>query len=152
MNKIISIIIISTLIFASCGNNNNKADAYGNFEAVETIISSQTAGTVLKCNINEGDVIQAGDTAYVIDTIAILLQKQQVMSKKTAVSSKFSSIIAQVDVLNQQKKVLLKEQNRIANLLKDSAATQKQSDDINGKLNILNTQIQQVKTEYYPLP
>ncbi len=147
MNKIISILIVGTLILVSCGNKNDKADAYGNFEAVETIISSQTTGIILKCNINEGDILQTGDTAYIIDTIALILQQQQVLSQKNAVSSKFSGIIAQIDVLNQQKEVLIKEQKRILNLLKDSAATQKQSDDINGKLNILNTQIQQVKTQ-----
>ncbi len=147
MNKIISILIVATLILASCGNKNDKADAYGNFEAVETIISSQTTGTILRCNINEGDILQTGDTAYIIDTISLILQQQQVLSQKNAVSSKFSGIIAQVDVLNQQKEVLIKEQKRVLNLLKDSAATQKQSDDINGKLNILNTQIQQVKTQ-----
>ena len=147
MNKIFSILAISIFLISACGNNNDKADAYGNFEAVETIISSQTAGTILKCNINEGDVLQTGETAYIIDTLSLLLQQQQILSQKNAVSSKFSSIIAQVDVLNQQKKVLLKEQNRVNNLLKDSAATQKQLDDINGKMNILNTQIHQVKTQ-----
>ncbi|MCD4794410.1 MAG: HlyD family efflux transporter periplasmic adaptor subunit [Bacteroidales bacterium] len=147
MNKIISILTVGTLILASCGNKNDKADAYGNFEAIETIISSQTTGTILRCNINEGDILQTGDTAYIIDTIALILQQQQVLSQRNAVSSKFSGIIAQVDVLNQQKEVLIKEQKRVLNLLKDSAATQKQLDDINGKLNILNTQIQQVKTQ-----
>ena len=147
MNKIFLILTISFFLITSCGNKNGEADAYGNFEAVETIISSQTAGTILKCNINEGDVLQTGETAYIIDTLSLLLQQQQILSQKNAVSSKFSSIIAQVDVLNQQKKVLLKEQNRVNNLLKDSAATQKQLDDINGKMNILNTQIHQVKTQ-----
>ena len=147
MNKIISIIITGSLLIASCGNNNEDADAYGNFEAVETIISSQTAGTILKSNINEGDVLKTGDTTYIIDTVALILQKQQVLSQQKAVSSKFSGIIAQINVLKKKKEVLLIEQNRITNLLKDSAATQKQSDDINGKMNILNTQINQVKTQ-----
>ncbi len=147
MNKIISIIIIGTIFIASCEDKNDKADAYGNFEAIETIISSQTAGTILKCYINEGEILQKGDTAYIIDTVALLLNKQQILSKKNVVSSKFSNIIAQVDVLNKQKDVLLKEKNRILKLLKDSAISQKQLDDIEGKISVLSTQIMQVKTQ-----
>ncbi len=67
------------------------------------------------------------------------------MAKKRAVSSKFSDIIAQVNVIAEQKAVLSKEINRVENLLKDSAATQKQLDDLNGKKQILNKQTTQVK-------
>jgi len=37
--------------------------------------------------------------------------------------------------------------NRIINLLKDSAATQKQADAVIGKINVLDRQIEQVKTQ-----
>ncbi len=147
MNKIFSILIISIFLISSCGNSNNEVDAYGDFEAIETIISSQTAGEILKCNINEGDILQTRDTTYIIDTTALMLQRQQILSQKNAVSSKFSGIIAQVDVLKQQKEILLKEKSRVTSLLKDSAATQKQLDDINGKIDIITTQIYQVKTQ-----
>jgi len=147
MNKLFLIFIVTIFLLSSCGKDNNQADAYGNFEAIETIISTQNSGTIIKCNINEGDALHESDTAYIIDTVVLLLNKQQILSKKNAVSSKFSSIIAQVDVLNKQKDVLLKEKKRVLNLLKDSAVSQKQLDDIDGKLNVLNTQIIQVKTQ-----
>jgi len=147
MNKILLIFIIGTFLLNSCGKDNDNADAYGNFEAIETIISAQSSGTIIKCNINEGDALHEGDTAYIIDTVALFLNKQQILSKKNAVSSKFSNIIAQVDVLNKQKDVLLKEKKRVLNLLKDSAVSQKQLDDIDGKSDVLNTQIIQVKTQ-----
>ncbi len=147
MNKIFLTLIIGIFLLNSCGTDNDKADAYGNFEAIETIISAQTSGTILKCTINEGDVLQKGDTTYIIDTTALLLKKQEILSKKNIVSSKFSGIIAQVDVLKKQKDVLLTEKNRVLNLLKDSAVNRKQLDDINGKSDVLNTQILQVKTK-----
>lgn len=147
MYKILSALIISILIISSCNKNEDTADAYGNFEAVETIISAQSSGTILNCFIDEGNTIKKGDTAYIIDSNSLKLQKMQILSKKNALSSKSSGIIAQVNVLNQQKEVLMKEKNRVLKLLKDSAATEKQFDDISGKLDILNTQIQQVKTQ-----
>lgn len=147
MYKILSTLIISIFLISSCSKNENIADAYGNFEAVETIISAQSSGTILNCFIEEGNTITKGDTAYITDSNSFKLQKMQILSKKNALSSKSSGIIAQVNVLKQQKEVLLKEKNRVLKLLKDSAATEKQFDDISGKLNILNTQIQQVKTQ-----
>jgi HlyD family secretion protein len=138
-------------IAASCKKNNQRADAYGNFEAKETVISSQTPGMIIKCNIEEGEELNVGDTAYICDPYSYKLQKEQILTQKSAVSSKFSGILAQVDVLNKQKEVLLKEEERIQKLLKDNAATQKQLDDITGKIDILEKQILQVKTQHQNL-
>jgi len=143
-------IIISAAILISlsaCNKNGDKADAYGNFEAVETIISSESVGTIQKSFIEEGDVLNVGDTAYIIDGASLLIQRQTILNQKSAAASGFSSIIAQVDVLNKQKDVLNIEKDRVINLLKDSAATEKQLDDITGQLNILDQKIRQVKTQ-----
>lgn len=150
MNKALILITAATLLSA-CDRNNNKADAYGNFEAIETIISSESVGKVLNCYIDEGDQLNKGDTVYIIDGASLLIQKQTILNQKKAAASGFSGIIAQVDVLNQQKDVLNKEKLRVISLLKDSAATQKQLDDITGQLNILDKQIRQVKTQHQRL-
>lgn len=147
MNKTISIIIIGILFFSSCGNNNDKADAYGNFEAKEIIISSELPGKIIHFNIEEGQTLNKNTEVCIIDTSDFALKLKEIQAHKNATASKYSNILAQVNVLEEQKKVLKKENNRITNLLKDSAATQKQADDINGKLNILNKQIEQVKTQ-----
>jgi len=151
MNKIFSILITGIFLISSCGNNNDKADAYGNFEAVETIISSESIGKILNCFIEEGDQLKKGDTVYIIDGASLLIQKQTILNQKNAAASGFSGILAQVDVLNQQKNVLNKEKLRVLNLLKDSAATQKQLDDITGQSEILDKQIRQVKTQHQRL-
>lgn len=147
MKKIKLILMIGISTLAACNNNGDKADAYGNFEAVETIISSESVGTIKQSFIEEGDVLEAGDTAFIIDGSSLLIQRQTLINQKNAAASGFSGIIAQVDVLNKQKDVLNIEKERVLNLLKDSAATQKQLDDINGQLNILDQKIRQVKTQ-----
>ncbi|MCF6183365.1 MAG: HlyD family efflux transporter periplasmic adaptor subunit [Bacteroidales bacterium] len=146
MNKLI---LFLTIIFlsASCGNDNKKADAYGNFEAKEITISSQTAGKIIKFPIREGEKLQENKIVCIIDTTDFFLKKKELEAQRNATASKYSNIIAQVNVLEEQIKILEIEKKRIENLLKDNAATKKQADDINGKIKILIKQKEQVKTQ-----
>jgi len=147
MKKQLYLITASLLVFASCSNRDEEPDAYGNFEVTETLISSESSGKIIKSYIQEGDELKPGDTAFVIDNTTLLLQKQTLLQQKNAVSSGFSSIIAQSDVLRKQKDVLDREKERVIRLLKDSAVSQKQYDDITGQADVLGTQIRQVETQ-----
>ena len=42
------LIFIAVILSAGCKNKTDQADAYGNFEATEVIISSETNGRILK--------------------------------------------------------------------------------------------------------
>ncbi len=147
MNKIFLITIINLILLSACNTSDNKADAYGNFEAKEIIISSETPGKILQFPVEEGQMLTKNQNVCLIDTSDFFLKKKELNAQKNALASEFSRIIAQVKVLEEQKKVLKIEEKRINNLLKDSAATQKQADDIKGKIDILNKQIEQVKTQ-----
>ena len=103
MNKTIILIFTGLSTLVSCNKNGDKADAYGNFEAVETIISSESVGTIQKSFIEEGDVLEAGDTAFIIDGASLLIQRQTLLNQKSAAASGFSNIIAHVEVLNKQR-------------------------------------------------
>ena len=41
------LIIIAAVILTGCKNKTEEADAFGNFEATEVIISSETSGRIL---------------------------------------------------------------------------------------------------------
>ena len=56
MKKIIPFLILASLV--SCNKNNDKADGYGNFEATEVTISSESNGTIKLLNLEEGDVLE----------------------------------------------------------------------------------------------
>jgi HlyD family secretion protein len=146
--KIIINVVIPIMFFAvSCNNKNEKSDAFGNFEATETVISAEIAGKITDLKIEEGQILDSGIIVCQSDTSALFLQKQLILSQKIASESKFSDIVAQVNVLEEQKKVSITEKNRLIKLMKDSAATQKQLDDIDGKINIVDKQIDQVKNQ-----
>jgi HlyD family secretion protein len=83
-----------------------------------------------------------------VDTVNFVLQRSQLIAQKKAVASNIAHIKAQIDVLEQQKKNHLRDKKRIENLLRDGAATQKQLDDINGAIDVVNTQIASTETQY----
>lgn len=140
MKKIIYILILAGL-FASCGNQNKKADAYGNFEATEVVISAMAQGEILSLKIEEGDILEEGAVVGLIDTTDLYLKKRQLLKSIAAVKTRLVSIQAQIDVQEQQKANLMVDKNRIDKLYKDGAATQKQVDDIHGAIDLLNARI-----------
>jgi len=145
MKNITIILVLFSLILVSC-EKNNKSDAYGNFSADEIIISSESNGKIVFSNFDEGDIIKTGDTLAVIDTQLLVLQKNQLLAQKKAISTKFSSVFAQVNVLNEQKDVLETERQRLENLLRDSAISQQKYDKIVGQISVIDQQILAAKT------
>lgn len=144
-------LLIPLFAIFACNRNGNSADAYGNFEAVETTISSEISGRIIFLGINEGDYLDSGEFIAQIDTMNLHLQKQKLIAQKTAVSSKFPSLLAQVEIYKEQINSLEKEKQRITQLLEDGAATQKQFDDIVGQINVINKQIENVKSQNAPI-
>ena len=135
------------LILTACTGGNDLSDAYGNFEATEITISAEATGKIVVFNIEEGQLIKTGETIGIIDTTQLFLKKVQLESSKKAISTKFSSVIAQINVLTEQKINLEKDQKRVEAMFNSKAATQKQLDDINGNISVINKQINQIETQ-----
>jgi HlyD family secretion protein len=140
MKKILLLVIIAGITLGSC-NRNDKSDAYGNFEAIEVIISSQANGQIMSLPIEEGKQVNLSDTIGMIERVDLFLKKEQLLSQQDVIAAKLKNVDAQVKVQEQQKKNLLVDKERVENLLKDGAATQKQMDDVNGALDLLDQQI-----------
>jgi len=148
MNKIyLYLLITGIFIISSCGKDEKRSDAYGNFEAVETIVSAEATGKLIDFNIEEGQVIEKDVTVGNIDADQLSLKKQQLESQKNTIRTKFKNVFSQISVYQEQKKVNQVEKNRIEKLLKDDAATTKQLDDINGSINVLNKQIASIESQ-----
>lgn len=129
------------LILVSCGKSEPEADAYGNFEAVETTISAEANGRIIWFSAMEGQILQAGDTIGLIDTTDLHLKRNQLKAQRSAIAGKSTTINAQTGVYQEQKQNLLIEKKRTENLLQASAATPKQLDDLNGNLRVLDRQM-----------
>jgi HlyD family secretion protein len=136
-----SLIIIAAVILVGCKNGTDEADAYGNFEATEVIVSSETSGRILKFDAAEGTEIEKGAEIALIDTTLFHLQKAEIEAGMKSVRTRISSINAQNDILRQQIANLNVNIGRIENMLKDDAATKKQYDDLTGQVAVLEKQI-----------
>jgi HlyD family secretion protein len=148
MNKInLYMLLFLILSLSSCGKNEKRSDAYGNFEAVETIISAEATGKLVDFNIEEGQLLEKDVTVGNIDADQLSLKKQQLEVQKNTIQTKFKNVFSQIDVYREQKKVNLIEKNRIERLLKNDAATTKQLDDINGGINVLDKQISSIESQ-----
>ena len=139
-----SILLFSTalLLFSSCGKSKNDFDASGTFEAEETIISAEGSGVLKQFNVDEGSSLTAGQLVGYVDTIQLSLKKRQLEAQINALLSKRPDIQKQLASLKEQLAVAVKEQNRIASLVKVDAATAKQLDDINGQVEVIRKQIE----------
>ena len=147
MYKTICTLAFVLLLSAACSDRNKLADAYGNFEVKDVIISSEANGILSRFNIEEGQLIHKGDTIGIVDTVPLYLKKKQLIAQKKTTSSKLENITAQINVLKEQKKNLMIEKNRLDKLFKDGAATDKQMDDMNGSLMVVDKQIESIKVQ-----
>lgn len=146
MKRTIIYTITGILLLSAC-DTNHKSDAYGNFEAIETIVSSEASGKILSLDVKEGQAIKKGEIVAYVDSAQLYYQEKQLEAKKEAVSSKIQNILAQIEVQQEQKQILLTEKKRLEKLFKDGAATQQQLDDINGKIKVIEKQIRSIKTQ-----
>ena len=88
MKNKFGLLVLLAFAAISCKNNNDKSDAYGNFEATEVIISAQANGKLITFDIAEGQILKPGVTYGFVDTTDLLLKKQQLLAQKESVSSK----------------------------------------------------------------
>jgi HlyD family secretion protein len=146
--KTLLFLSLALMVQISCTDRNNLSDAYGNFEVDEVIISSEANGRLILFLATEGKALGENELVAIIDTTNLSLQRHQLQAQSRAVASKIENIEAQIKVQEQQKKNLLVDRKRVKNLMKDGAATQKQLDDINGAIELVDSQIASIKTQY----
>jgi HlyD family secretion protein len=139
--------MVAMFCLSACSDKNGRADAYGNFETIEVLVSSEIQGKLVKFAIEEGQTYKAGDVAGLIDTIQLALKRDQLIAQRKGSATKIANILSQIDVQEEQKRTLLIDKDRTEKLLKDNAAPVKQLDDINGKIKVIDSQIASIKTQ-----
>ena len=148
--KNIALLVLAMFII-SCNENNEKADAYGNFETTEITVSSESNGKIEFLNLEEGDVVEKGKTVGLIDTLQLYYTKMQLIASQKTVSSKSGNVLSQKQVLQEQLKTAKIEQTRIKNMFSENAATKRQVDEINGKVKVIEEQNKGVGTQNAPI-
>jgi HlyD family secretion protein len=150
MKKIL-ILLTGSIVILSCNKSNENADAYGNFEATEITVSSESNGKIEFLNVDEGAQIKKGLLVGLIDTLQLHYNREQLKASIEIVQSKSASVLSQIGVLNEQLKTAKIEQNRIKNMFTENAATKRQVDEIDGKVKVIEKQINSVQTQNAPI-
>lgn len=134
-------LFLAALLPVACSNNKTDYDASGIFESTEVIVSSQVSGQLMEFTVTEGQQLQAHSYLGYVDTTQLYFKKQQLMASRTAVSSRSTSVPRQIASLKEQIATQKRELARFGNLVKLNAANQKQVDDIQSQLSVLEKQL-----------
>jgi HlyD family secretion protein len=140
-------VLLMAALTQACHRNGETADAYGNFESNEVVISAQSQGDLLSLNLEEGDVLKKGQRVGSIDSTTAFIKRRQVLAQLEVSHAKTVNLDAQLNVQEQQRKNLLREANRLDKLQKEKAVPTKQVDDIVGQLQVLDAQTATLKTQ-----
>ncbi|MGB4540268.1 MAG: HlyD family efflux transporter periplasmic adaptor subunit [Prolixibacteraceae bacterium] len=139
--KITSFLIATVVLIAGCRHGKESADAYGNFEATEVLVSAETNGRILRFSLTEGSEVEEGMEIALVDTTFFHLQKAELEANRESIRTRLRTLDAQNGILRQQVANLTREITRMEKLLLSEAGTQKQYDDLTGQVEVLNKQI-----------
>lgn len=146
LGELISFILF--ILLTSCKSRNDVADAFGNFESEEIIVSAQNTGELIMFRVEQGKQLKKGDLIGIIDSIPVILQRNQLFAQKKTLGAKRENIQAQANVQSEQLKNLERETSRTESLYRSQAATEQQYDDMKGKLSVAKFQLHSIETQY----
>ncbi len=134
-----AIVALIVIFMASCNRNKSKHDASGTFEATEVIVSAEASGKVEVLELTEGDHLAEEQQVGFIDSTQLYLKKMQLLAAQKAVSARRPDVAKQIAATKEQIDKAKLEKARMENLFKDGAATQKQLDDADSQLRVLES-------------
>ena len=126
--------------FSSCGKSDSEYDAAGTFEATEITVSSEAMGRITNFDLVEGQELTENQVVGAIDSIQLYLKKKQLNASSKALNSRKPDTRKQLAAIDQQIETAKTERKRIQNLVTANAVNQKQLDDVNAQIAVLEKQ------------
>jgi len=137
---------LALLALASCGGRGRQVDASGTFEATEVIVSSEANGRLLRFDVMEGDSVRAGATLGQVDTVQLYYTRKQLVASIRMIESRTQDVPQQLASTLEQLATQNRERARAENLLAANVGNQKQLDDINSAIAVLQKQLDAQRT------
>lgn len=128
-------------VLTACNSGDKEYDATGTFEATETTVAAEQAGTLLMFSLEEGDNIEAGTEVGLIDTTQLWLKISQTEASKAVYQSQKPDQEKQIAATRQQLAKARTEQQRYKELVADGAAPSKMLDDASNQVQVLQRQL-----------
>lgn len=128
-------------VLTACNSGDKEYDATGTFEATETTVAAEQAGTLLTFSLEEGDNIEVGTEVGLIDTTQLWLKISQTEASKAVYQSQKPDQEKQIAATRQQLAKARTEQQRYKELVADGAAPSKMLDDASSQVQVLQRQL-----------
>ena len=128
-----------SLVFAAC-TGDADADAYGNFEADEVVVSAETQGRILRLDAIEGQLLDAGASVGLVDTTQLALEQTQLIAQRGAVALQQREVAQQRAALDVQLEIAQRAKERTDRLFASGAATSTQRDQVERDVRVLTAQ------------
>jgi HlyD family secretion protein len=123
-------VIIAMLFIVSCGGNNQYPGGSGFIEATEIVVSSEAAGQIISLEVDEGDLIAAGDTIGQIDTVTVMLRLAQAESRMRVSEATVKTSSLNIEQASYNLDLATKEYDRVGALLESGSIDQQHYDKV----------------------
>lgn len=140
-----AIALLATSLALSACRTAPTADAYGNFEAEEVVVSAETNGQLKQFTPIEGETLKLGAVVAQLDTVPLVLERQQLIAQRAGLIDHRAEVNAQLSALEVQHDIALRARERIDRLFKAQAATAVQRDQTERDERVLVTQMTATK-------
>lgn len=133
-------------VLTACGND-GEPDAYGNFEAVDVVVSAESGGQVREFLPAEGMRLEAGAEVVRIDTTQLALERDQIAAQQGAAGARSRVVTQQLRAIEAQREVALRALERTRRLHDQRAATAQQLDQAEREFRVLDAQLEAARSE-----
>lgn len=131
--------MFAALVWGCAGDR--EPDAYGNFEANEVVVSSQTNGQLQMFTPIEGAELDAGAVVAVVDTTQLRLELVQMAAQSAATNARVVEAERQISVLTVQRDLARRAYERTRRLHEQRAATAQQLELAEREYRVFDAQI-----------
>lgn len=134
-----SVVLLGALAIAAC-TGEDAPDAYGNFEADDIVVASQTSGPLIRFEALEGQVLAAGALVAVVDTVPLTLERRQLEAQRHLVGARRREAAAHLGSVDAQLTIAERSLARVQRLRDGDAATATQLDGAERDVTVLRAQ------------
>ncbi|NLX41128.1 MAG: HlyD family efflux transporter periplasmic adaptor subunit [Bacteroidales bacterium] len=140
------IFLIVVLLLASC-NQYDQPDGYGIFHNLEWTISADADGKVTDLKAEEGTLLSRGEVVGHIDTTLLMLQRNNLISQIAALRATMPKEAIQIEAYTSEKDALVKELERVRNLVASGSLDSKKLEQTEDKISILESRIEAARAQ-----
>jgi HlyD family secretion protein len=144
--KHFSILFIVALLLVSC-KQDNQPDGYGLFYNIEWTVSADADGRVTDLKVEEGTPLSRGEVVGHIDTTLLVLQRNNLVSQMAALRATMPKEAIQIEAYTSEKDALVKELERVRNLVASGSLDSKKLEQTQDKISILGSRIEAARAQ-----